>query len=203
MTNRVDAYWQFYIQNQGVGKRNLTKLWRNNDLDAVAMFGYVPTTMKEKIKYLAFKNIKTGEIKTLKVTTDGTDNLFYYKQQRRDAERDSSLRHTLADEPYKYTDLNGKHEGIGFTAWVSDYAVMNEYRDRLLTPGEQYYMYFASDAKGTFAYEVDLGNVESVSENGKTYDQAPTKVTKADESYDEALQGKAILIVQNQFNGSF
>ncbi|VEU78196.1 hypothetical protein [Mycoplasmopsis columbinasalis] len=203
VTNLVTAYWQYYLQAQGIGRRNLTKIWRNLDLDAVAMFGYVPNDMKDKIKYLAFKDLKTGEVKTLPVTTENTDNLFYYKTQKANNELDSAARHRLADEEYAYTDLNGKHKGTGFTAWVSNYAVMSNYKDRLLNPGSTYYLYFASDAQGTFAYEVDLGDVESVSENGKTFDQAPVKVTKAqDNLYGENYNGKSILIVQKQFNAS-
>ncbi|WP_051617793.1 hypothetical protein [Mycoplasmopsis iners] len=211
--NLPEAYWQFYIQAQGVGKRELSNIWRNSDLDAVAMFGYLPSDVADKAKYLAFKDLETGEIKTTAVNQNNTNNMFYYKEQRLDNEANyekyletgegENPRHTLADEEYNYTDSFGnKHQGKGFVAWVTDYVVMSKYRNKLLTPGHKYYVYFASNEKGDFAMELDLGNVESVSENGKTFKQAPVTIEKAkDNQFGEKYNGKAIAVIKDQFNG--
>lgn len=212
VTNRPEAFWQFYIQSQGVGKRELSTIWRDVHKDAVALFGYVPSDVAENINYLAFKDLETGEIKTVKINKDFTNNMFYYKEQRLDNEAKSeeylktkegeNPRHTLSDEEYNYTDgLGQHHEGKGFVAWVTDYAVMNKYRNKLLSPNNKYYVYFATNEQGNFAKDIDLGDVESVSENGKTFSQAPTKIYKADNvEFGGKYNNKPILIVKNQFN---
>nr|WP_307914072.1 hypothetical protein [Mycoplasmopsis bovis] len=107
----------------------------------------------DKANYIAFKDKKTGEVKTLKITKDNTSNMFYYKTQnienekkhneaKSDEER-SKIRHTLADEQYDYSDANGKHKGKGFVSWVSDYGIMSKYRNALLLPGHTYSVYFS------------------------------------------------------------
>ncbi len=197
---RARAYWQYYIQSQGVGRRTLSGIWRDKDKDAVAFYGYLPKhlTQKGNIKYLAFKDLKTGQIKTLPINIKNSNNMFYYKEQHLDNEENSkdknkTKRHYLAEEKYKWSDSKGNIiAGIGFDSYVSDYAIVSKYSNALLTPGNEYEVYFASDEKGTFASEMYLGKTESVSENGKTYSQAPTSVRWEN--------GKAIYKVQNQFN---
>ncbi|WP_051630094.1 PDxFFG protein [Mycoplasma simbae] len=198
VTNRPQAYWQYYIQSQGVGKRNLTNIWRNTDKDAVALFGYLNNSDAQLANYLAFEDLQTGEIFTLKINKQNSSNMFYYKTQHINNETDPTSRHWLKDEPYNYTDSNGQHQGRGFTAWVSDYAIMSNYADRLLTPNHEYKIYFAADEKGKHALNVDLGTFESVSENSKTFSQAPTAV------YMKEINGEkvAVMRVGVQFNGT-
>ncbi|WP_036456808.1 PDxFFG protein [Mycoplasmopsis lipofaciens] len=205
VTNRVEAYWQFYIQSQGVGKRTLSTIWRDSDKDAVAMFGYLSNDVASQAEFIAFEDVKTGEVKKLHITKQHTNNMFYYKTQNPENEEkfmngDKSVRHTLDDEEYNYTDKNGTHIGKGFTAWVSDYAVMSQYRDRLLTPGHEYRVYFA-DAKGNKVLEMDLGENESVSENGKTFSQAPIAVFKHWTNPNVNKEYETRIKVDHQFNG--
>lgn len=205
VTRRAEAFWQFYIQSQGVGRRNITTIWRDKDKDAVAMFGYLSSDIADKVNYIAFKDCETGVIKTIKLSKQHTNNMFYYKKQhimnekwyeeaKSDEERDA-IRHTLANEEYKYTDLNGEHEGKGFVSWVSDYAVMSSYKGATLLPGHTYEVYFSSDEEGQKdILKVDLGDWDSLAENGKTFSQAPVRIAKE-------ADGKHIVYVYDQFNG--
>lgn len=198
VTNRPQAYWQYYIQSQGVGKRNLSNIWRNAQKDAVALFGYLNNEDAKKVNYLVFEDLETKEIKTLKINKNYTSNMFYYKTQHIHNEEKPESRHYLKDEKYSYSDSNGEHKGTGFTAWVSDYAIMSNYADKLLTPNHEYKIYFAADEKGTKTLNVDLGSFESVSENGKTFSQAPTAV------YIKEINGEKVPVMRVgvQFNGS-
>lgn len=214
---RAKAYWEFYIQSQGVGRRNISSIWRNSDKDAVCMFGYLTSDIADRVNYIAFKDKVTGEIKTLKINKDHTDNMFYYKSQHilnedKFNNGDKSVRHTLADEEYDFADRNGHHKGKGFVGWVSDYAIMSKYRDRLLSPGHSYEIYFCSDEKGLKDKKfIDLGSWETLAENGKTFSQAPIKVTqyKVDPKNGYKLildaNGKPIyeptIYINDQFNG--
>lgn len=216
VNTRARAYWQYYIQSQGVGKRNISGIWRDGSKDAVAMFGYLSSDIADKANYIAFKDKKTGEVKTLKITKDNTSNMFYYKTQnienekkhdeaKSDEER-SKIRHTLADEQYDYSDANGKHKGKGFVSWVSDYGIMSKYRNALLLPGHTYSVYFSSDEQGTkdILY-ADLGQWESIAENGKTFSQASIRMAKSEKPYKIDENGNKvyehILYVYDQFNG--
>lgn len=216
VNTRARAYWQYYIQSQGVGKRNISGIWRDGSKDAVAMFGYLSIDIADKANYIAFKDKKTGEVKTLKITKDNTSNMFYYKTQnienekkhneaKSDEER-SKIRHTLADEQYDYSDANGKHKGKGFVSWVSDYGIMSKYRNALLLPGHTYSVYFSSDEQGTKdILNADLGQWESIAENGKTFSQASIRMAKSEKPYKIDENGNKvyehILYVYDQFNG--
>ncbi|EIN14864.1 Hypothetical protein, predicted transmembrane protein [Mycoplasmopsis agalactiae 14628] len=216
VNTRARAYWQYYIQSQGVGKRNISGIWRDGSKDAVAMFGYLSSDVAEKANYLAFKDRQTGEIKTLKLTKDNTSNMFYYKNQhienekkfneaKSDEER-KKIRHTLADEQYDYSDSNGKHKGKGFVSWVSDYGIMSKYRNAILLPGHTYSVYFSSDEQGTKdILNTDLGTWESIAENGKTFSQASIRMAKGEKPYKIDENGnnvyENILYVYDQFNG--
>lgn len=216
VNTRARAYWQYYIQSQGVGKRNISGIWRDGSKDAVAMFGYLSSDIADKANYIAFKDKKTGEVKTLKITKDNTSNMFYYKTQnienekkhneaKSDEER-SKIRHTLADEQYDYSDANGKHKGKGFVSWVSDYGIMSKYRNALLLPGHTYSVYFSSDEQGTKdILNADLGQWESIAENGKTFSQASIRMAKSEKPYKIDENGNKvyehILYVYDQFNG--
>lgn len=202
VNTRARAYWQYYIQSQGVGKRTLSGIWRDKDKDAIAFYGYIPKHLNKNnvIKYLAFKNTKTGEIKTIPLNIKNSNNMFYYTEQNLDNEENAkdpakSKRHYLADEEYVWTDSKGNTTGInkGFDSYVSDYVIASKYSNALLKPGQEFELYFAADEKGTYVCEMFLGKTESVSENGKTYSQAPTTVTRE-------KNGKTILRIQNQFN---
>ncbi|UUD35035.1 hypothetical protein NPA07_04485 [Mycoplasmopsis caviae] len=195
---RARAYWQYYIQSQGVGRRNISGIWRDSDKDAVAMFGYLSSAVADKANYLAFKNVRTGQVKTLRITKQNASNMFYYKEQQINNEErhqnGEKVRHYLSDEPYNFSDKNGHQKGTGFVAWVSDYGIMSRYRNRLLDTNEEYYVYFASDVYGSKALEADLGKWESIAENGKTFSQAPISIYKD-------ADGNFRLRVQDQFNG--
>ncbi|WP_029513280.1 PDxFFG protein [Mycoplasmopsis primatum] len=216
VNTRARAYWQYYIQSQGVGRRNITSIWRDANKDAVAMFGYLSSDIADKANYLAFEDKETGEIKTLKITKNSTNNMFYYKTQhienekrfneaKNDEER-NKIRHTLAQEKYDYTDANGHHKGTGFVSWVSDYAIMSKYRNALLLPGHTYKIYFSSDAEGKkdILY-ADLGAWESLAENGKTFSQASIRIAKSEKPYKTDNYGNKYyehtLYVYDQFNG--
>ncbi|QKT05478.1 PDxFFG protein [Mycoplasma sp. OR1901] len=198
VTDRAKAYWEYYIQSQGVGKRNVSNIWRNTDKDAIAMFGYLNNEDVEKANYLVFEDLETKEIKTVKLNKKNSSNMFYYKTQNVNNEKDPNARHWLKDEKYNYTDSNGHHEGTGFTAWVSDYAIMSNYSNKLLTPNHEYKIYFAKDASGVKTLEIDLGTAQSISENGKTFSQAPTSI------YIKEIDGKQVPVfkVGVQFNGT-
>ncbi len=51
------------------------------------MFGYLSSDIADKANYIAFKDKKTGEVKTLKITKDNTSNMFYYKTQNIENEK--------------------------------------------------------------------------------------------------------------------
>ncbi|VEU75647.1 Uncharacterised protein [Mycoplasmopsis maculosa] len=209
--DRVEAYWNYYIQSQGVGKRNVSGIWRDQDKDAIAMFGYLTKDIAEKANFIAFKDKDNGEIKTIAIKKQNTNNMFYYKTQDLENEikfnnGDTSVRHTLAEEKYDYTDKNGHHKGEGFVSWVTNYEVMSRYRDNLLKPGlhgKRYEMYFASDESGKERIaEIDLGDYESVSENGKTFSQAPTKIEKViTKDKDGNIKETIEMVIFDQFNG--
>lgn len=207
--SRARAYWEYYIQSQGVGKRSMSGIWRDKDKDAIAFYGYIPKHLADEhdIKYLAFKDKKTGKITTVALNTKDSNNMFYYKEQNINNENialedkknnTNNARHYLAQEKYIWEDSKGnKKAGVGFVSYASDYIIASKYKNALLLPGHEYEVYFASDVSGTFACEVFLGNTESISENGKTFSQAPTSIRQekqADGTY------KIILKVQDQFN---
>ncbi|QVK02728.1 PDxFFG protein [Mycoplasma mycoides] len=216
VTSRVNAYWQYYIQSQGVGKRNISGIWRDATKDAVAMFGYLSSDVANKANYLAFKNQETGEVKTVKINKQFSSNMFYYKTQnieneakyeaaKTDTER-NAIRHTLAHEKYDYKDTNGHHKGTGFVSWVSDYAIMSKYQNALLKPGQKYSVYFSSDKKGTKdIIKTDLGDFQSIAENGKTFSQAPIRMEKSKKPVKVDANGfkhyENTLYVYDQFNG--
>ncbi|MBN4083349.1 PDxFFG protein [Mycoplasma sp. CSL10137] len=198
VSDRAKAYWEYYIQSQGVGKRNVSNIWRNTDKDAIAMFGYLNNEDINKVDYLVFEDLETQEVKTIKINKKNSSNMFYYKTQNVNNENNPTSRHWLGDERYNYTDSNGHHQGQGFTAWVSDYAIMSNYSNKLLTPNHEYKIYFSDNSKGTKTLEIDLGTAESISENGKTFSQAPTSI------YLKEIDGKKVPVfkVGVQFNGT-
>ncbi|WP_027334578.1 PDxFFG protein [Mycoplasmopsis felifaucium] len=214
---RAKAYWEYYIQSQGVGRRNISSIWRDSDKDAVSMFGYLTSDVADKANFLAFKDKATGEIKTLRITKENTSNMFYYKSQNIENEEkydagDKSVRHTLADEEYDFTDKNGHHKGVGFVAWASDYAIMSKYRNALLLPGHSYEIYFSSDSAGLKdKLLVDLGDWHSLAENGKTFSQAPIKISQykvdRNKAYEYILDEnnekiyEPTIFINDQFNG--
>ncbi|MGV2392576.1 UNVERIFIED_CONTAM: hypothetical protein O8I53_06190 [Campylobacter lari] len=147
----------------------------------------------------------------MELIKQNTDNMFYYKTQNVENEKkfeegDTSVRHTLKEEEYNYTDKNGLHNGRGFVAYVTNYEVMSRYRNSLLKPGlkgRRYEVYFSSDKQGlNKTLEADLGTYKSLAENGKTFSQAPTKIEKvikqdANGKYVESVE----MVVFDQFNG--
>ncbi|QJG66776.1 PDxFFG protein [Mycoplasma phocoenae] len=222
VNERPTAYWQYFIQSQGIGKRNVSNIWRDAEKDAIAMFGYLPNDQAKIAKYIAIKDKETNEIKTIPIRMQNTSNLFYYKTQNIENEKkfnsgDESVRHYLKDEKYSYVDTYGvKHEGTGFTAWVSDYAILSRYQNNLILPGKSYDIYFASDKEGTKAFNFDLGKkldpnnpndpnlgVSAVVENNKTSSQAPIVIKRETINVDgkEVETDNIIIVVNDQFNG--
>ncbi|KDE41709.1 hypothetical protein NPL7_02330 [Metamycoplasma hyosynoviae] len=204
---RAKAYWEYYIQSQGVGKRSMSGIWRDRDKDAIAFYGYIPKHLTNKVKYLAFKDTKTGKVKTVALNIKNSNNMFYYKNQDiRNEDKafeeigkpyDQRVRHYISDEKYIWTGSDGKPvAGVGFDSYVSDYIIASKYSNTLLLPGHEYEIYFALDEKGTYGCEVYLGETHSISENGKTFSQAPTAI------YKQVVNGKTkiILKIQDQFN---
>ncbi|MBU4691249.1 PDxFFG protein [Mycoplasma zalophi] len=198
VTNRPKAYWEYYIQSQGVGKRNVSNIWRHTDKDAIAMFGYLNIEDAKKVNYLVFEDVETGQRKTLKINKENSSNMFYYKTQHIHNEENSESRHWLKDEAYDYEDSNGHHKGNGFVAWVSDYAIMSNYANKLLDPNHEYKIYFSDDKAGLKTLNIDLGQTQSISENGKTFSQAPTAI------YLKNINGTEVPVfrVGVQFNGT-
>ncbi|QSF13725.1 PDxFFG protein [Mycoplasma sp. Mirounga ES2805-ORL] len=197
VNHRAKAFWQYYIQSQGIGKRNISNIWRDSDKDAVAMFGYLSSDVANKAEWLVFEDIETGEKRSLKIHKEFTNNMFYYKFQNPKNEstwKDSDARHYISDEEYDYSDTNGHHAGKGFISWVSDYGIMSRYKNKVLTPGHKYLVYFSNKENGNQTLKIDLGTNESISENGKTWSQAPTAIYKDKD-------GKIIMRVNDQFNG--
>ncbi|SYV97706.1 Uncharacterised protein [Mycoplasmopsis edwardii] len=75
---------------------------------------------------------------------------------------------------------------------------MGKYRDALLKPRHSYLVEFVN-AEKQFVADVKLGNLDYISENGKTNSQASIKVVKGDENKKEE-KGKSVILVDFQFN---
>ncbi|MEE3928582.1 PDxFFG protein [Mycoplasmopsis ciconiae] len=175
VNSRPKAFFVSQLKSYGVGDRYISGLYRNKDLDAVAMYGYVPLEVANKIKYIKFVDKNTTEILYLPVNTDKTNNIFYLEKQG---------------------DINSKKtiEDFGYTSWISDYALMSKYRDTLLKPGHDYSFEFV-DANKQFVADIHLGSLNTISENGKDLSTSPIKVVK-----DPTDQNKSIIKVDHQFN---
>ncbi|UUD36503.1 PDxFFG protein [Mycoplasmopsis citelli] len=179
VTSRPRAFFLSQLYNYGVGDRTVSGIYRNKNFDALALYGYVKNEDAKKIDRLKFTDIKTGEVKYLRVNVAKTNNIFYFKKQG-----DPSSKVTLADE--------------GYSTWISDYALMGKYRDALLFPGHSFTIEFV-DNKGNELKDKDgkslftLGHGQSLTENGKDESNAPIKISQSEKA-------KAIVEVDLQFN---
>lgn len=176
ITSRPKAFFVSQLLNYGVGTRNVAGLFRNKNLDAVALYGYIDLPIAKKIKYLKFTDVHSNEVKYLKVNTEKTNNVFYLEKQS-----DPNSKVTIED--------------LGYTTWLSDYALMAKYRDTLLQPKHQYYVEFV-DANKEYVTDMTLGELSFLSENGKTSSQAPVKLIKQTKNNKE----KVIINVDYQYN---
>lgn len=183
VTDRARAFWIYLLKSKGVGDRNVTGIWRNKEKDAVALWGFERKEIIAKLAYLEFEDAITGKKSYIKVNTKNTNNLFYYKKQAR-----RETKWTIEDE--------------GYSSWVSEYAVMANYQNALLKPGNQYFVRMVDKDKKLLK-NLTTGSKKTLAENGKTYDQAPiTMKTVVRTSNDKKQREEiAIIDINNQFNG--
>ncbi|AJQ45259.1 hypothetical protein JM47_01325 [Ureaplasma diversum] len=180
--DRARAFWIYLLRSKGIGARTITGIWRDRQKDALTFWGYAKLSLLDKIDQIAFRDLKTNEIKYLKVHKDTTknpqnyNNLFYLTKQA-----DIKSKKTLADE--------------GYGAWMSDYAFMAKYANTLLSVNNDYEMYFV-DANKNRVDGLTLGDINGLAENGKTVAQAPVKITK--QQIDN--QEKTVISISPQFN---
>lgn len=57
VTSRPKAFFISQLKNYGVGSRTLSGVFRNKELDAVALYGFVPVEFASKIKKLVFTDV--------------------------------------------------------------------------------------------------------------------------------------------------
>ena len=174
-TDRVRAYWSFFMESRGVGLRTLSAAWRVPDRDAFALWGYFRNEWVDVVKHLTFTNRETGETKNFDVTT-GVDNLFYYEHQG-----DRSTRHTLEQD--------------GYTSWTVDYLSMGTWFDSSVPNGEWTVTF--TDENGNALMQNDegrqdqehgtslfnIGDKEHITENGFDPTFAPVDFMTDDEGH--------------------
>lgn len=179
ITSRPKAFFISQLLNYGVGSRNISGIFRHRGMDAVAMYGYIKNDLASKVKFVKFTDLETQEVKYLPINISKTNNIFYLQKQG---------------------DANSKvHlEDLGYTSWVSDYGIMGKYRDALLLPKHSYILEFV-DEKYNFVANFSLGDLETISENGKTSSQAPIKITNQLDNNNQKT-GKAVISIDYQFN---
>ncbi|VEU58888.1 PDxFFG protein [Mycoplasmopsis gallinacea] len=202
ITSRPKAFFVSQMMNYGVGNRTVAGIFRNKKLDAIAMYGYMPTKQLQNVTQIKFTDVKTGEVKYAPINKDKTNNVFYYEKQG-----DPSSKVTIED--------------LGYSSWISDYAIMAKYRDTLLVPLHKYYVDFAND-KGETAYVNEngevvfgeanknlarlftIGDLSQISENGKDPAQSPSVLaaekTEPNDDAEPTKTGRSILSIDFQFN---
>lgn len=180
VNKRPEAFFLSQLYNYGVSKRTVSGLFRNQSLDALALYGYVPTELASKIGYLRFTNTANNEVIYLKVNTQRTNNIFWLQKQG-----DSNSKKTIED--------------YGYTSWLSDYALMGKYRDALLKPGNAYTVDFV-DRNHNFLQTVDLGDAQYISENAKAVEQSPVKIENQNTTVDGNKRIKTVISIDFQFN---
>lgn len=180
VNKRPEAFFLSQLYNYGVSKRTVSGLFRNQNLDALALYGYVPTELASKIGYLRFTNVLTNQAVYLKVNTQRTNNIFWLQKQG-----DPNSKRTIED--------------YGYTSWLSDYALMGKYRDALLRPGNAYTVDFV-DKDHNFLQTVDLGDVQYISENAKSVEQSPVKIENQNTTVDGNKRIKTVISIDFQFN---
>ncbi|MFV8478405.1 PDxFFG protein [Mycoplasma sp. B6400] len=186
ITRRPEAFFISQLLNYGVSKRSISGIFRNKELDALAMYGYITNDLAAKAKYIKFTDIDTKETEFLKINTHKTNNIFWLEKQG-----DVSTKKTIED--------------YGYTSWLTDYALMAKYRDALLKPKHRYYIEFADKDKKAIQ-DVNLGNVDAISENAKASQQSPIKIIPEVKTVIkngvevEEKTGKSIISIDYQFN---
>ncbi|WP_027121177.1 hypothetical protein [Mycoplasma leonicaptivi] len=180
ITSRPKAFFISQLLNYGVGSRNVSGLFRNKDKDAMALYGYTKNDVANRIKYIRFIDKDTKEAKYLEVNIKGTNNVFYFETQG-----DASSKKTVED--------------FGYTSWVSDFGVMAKYRDTLLSPKHAYYVDFV-DQDYNFVENFNLGDLNFLSENGKTSTQSPVKLIAETDPKTNQKTNKVLISIDYQFN---
>ncbi|QGZ97497.1 PDxFFG protein [Mycoplasma sp. NEAQ87857] len=177
--NQPEAFFVSQLLNYGVGNRTISGINRNKDYDAVTLYGFASLDLLKQAKFLKFTNINNPkDIAYLPIHSKNTNNIFYLTRQG-----DGTTKKYLSE--------------YGYGSWISDYAYMSKYRDKLLDPQQQYYVEFADKDKkvvGNFT----LGSEDVIGENGKLASQAPIKIYA--EKKNNTKTGKAILGINYQFN---
>ncbi|WP_027334001.1 PDxFFG protein [Mycoplasma elephantis] len=180
VNDRARAFWIYLLKSKGVGDRNITGIWRNKGDDFVAMWGFDKKEIINRIKYLEFEDVKTGEKFYINVNTKNTNNLFYYKNQAQ-----TNSKHTLEDE--------------GYGSWVSDYSIFGNYQNATLVPGHNYLVRFVDKDK-KFVKNITTGSKKTLAENGKTYNQSPVTMKTVLAVHDGKEEEVALIEIRDQFN---
>ncbi|WP_033161370.1 PDxFFG protein [[Mycoplasma] collis] len=177
ITSRPEAFFTSQLLNYGAGRgRNISGIFRRKEKDALSLYGFLPLEQANKIKYIKFSDLtdKQNAPTFIKFNTKKTNNLFYLKRQ---------------------SDPNSKVriEDLGYTSWLSDFAIMGKYRDAHLKPNHKYLIEFV-DENHNFVTKATLGELNSVTENGKLTEQAPIQIFK-----DETENNDVVIQIKFQF----
>ena len=191
VTTRPEAFWTFLLKSHGVGIRNISSIWLSPERDAVAMWGYMPKTYQNKIKYIQFKNVNNTNVIKIPIRFN-VDNLFYYSKKP-----GGGRKTTLDDE--------------GFVSWNIDYTIMGTWVDAKLQNGN-YEINFV-DKNGKIVNIIWNNKKISMTGNGKLVSNKGTKkitdhiitINWQDEIYASIIikqnnQGKDIISIKNQFS---
>ncbi|SJZ56219.1 PDxFFG protein [Mycoplasmopsis verecunda] len=186
ITNRPEAFFISQLKNYGVSTRDISGMFRHKELDSLALYGYIETSLADKVKYLKFTDVESGKVEYLNINTNKTNNIFWLQKQG-----DVTTKKTIED--------------YGYTSWISDYAIMAKYRDALLKPKHAYYIEFADENKQAIK-PLNLGTLDSISENAKADQQSPV-IIEAEYILDENTNtkqktGKTKILIDYQFNVS-
>ena len=168
----AQAYWYFLLNSNGIGDRALTGLFRTSQDDHEYMYGYLPNQYKSQVKYMAYRNMETGEIKYQKIHTNGVSNMFYLTHQG-----DANSRYTLKDQ--------------GYFAWTTDKFTAGGFTNTFLGVGK-YEMYFADSNMQRINGPNMLGSRHNISENGKGAELSATGV--------HLENGRVVFYVNEHFN---
>ena len=168
----AQAYWYFLLNSNGIGDRALTGLFRTPQDDHEYMYGYLPNQYKSQVKYMAYRNMETGETKYQQVHKERISNMFYLTHQG-----DINSRHTLDEE--------------GYFAWATDKFTAGGFTNTFLGAGK-YEIYFADSNKHRINGPNMLGSRHNISENGKGAKTSATGV--------HLENGRVVFYINEHFN---
>ncbi len=176
--NGATDFWNFIKKIQNVGESWINGITRKKSTDTIQMYGYLPNTIANNIKYLVFEDVTTKN-KTKVPIFKNIDNLFYLTQAvtKNSAER--------------------IHDN-GYTSWISAAFVTGNFDNAVLPIGE-YKIYFEKIDQTTVEPVFHLKNKKYVvTENGKLLSSSPSFLT-----YDEVHTGKMSTFykVRDKFSG--